>query len=126
LRAFALRKPRNGLSDDDLLEMPRLLVIGESCFSRKDFIEEELARLGGVLVNLKLLHARLVLCLRKKVLQQSGNGGFLAGIGLPKCRYNQALVFVAGGHDVSPRELAVAAPVGDGPLVPVYVSEMIR
>src|SRR5271156_2803324 len=99
LRALAFCKLRDRLSDDDVLEVPGLLVIGERGFAREHFVEEEFVRLDCVLVDLKLLNAGLPLGLRQEFLQQAGNGGFLAGIGLPKRRDDQALV-CAVVHDV--------------------------
>src|SRR5271155_4720334 len=84
LRALAFCKLRDRLSDDDVLEVPGLLVVGERRFAGEHFVEEEFIRLGGVLVDMELVNAGLLPGLRQEFLQQAGNGVFLAGIGLPK------------------------------------------
>jgi hypothetical protein len=57
---------RDRLTDDDVLEVVGLLMIGKRRFAREHLVEEEFPRLGDVLVDLELLHARLALRLRRK------------------------------------------------------------
>jgi len=83
LRPFAFRELRDRPSDDDFLEMPGLLMVGECGFPGEHFVEKEFRRLGQVLVDLEFLYAGLLLGLRQELLQQSGDGAFLAGIDLP-------------------------------------------
>jgi hypothetical protein len=92
LGPLALGQFRDCLPDDDILEMPGLLVIGEGRFTGEHFVEEKFVRLGRVLVDLEFLHAGFLLGLRQEFLQQSGDGAFLAGIDLPKRRDDQTLV----------------------------------
>jgi hypothetical protein len=66
LGALALRKLRNRLLDNDLLEVPRFLMIREGGFSGEDLVEEEFSWLGYILMNLKLLHAWLLLARARK------------------------------------------------------------
>jgi hypothetical protein len=121
LSALAFRKFWNCLSNDDFLEVPRLLVVGKGGFSREDFVKEEFPRPGRILVDLEFLHAGLLLGLGKKVLQQAGDGAFLAGIDLPKRRYDQALVSAVRVHLVLSCELASPYGLAMIRLCPLFV-----
>jgi hypothetical protein len=114
LRAFAFRQLRNRLAHDDVLEMPRLLVVRERGLTGEDFVKEELPRLGRVLVNLELLHAGLLLSLGQEFLQQTGNCAFFAGIDLPECRHDQVLGSAVVVHHVLLLRIANRLSVGDG------------
>lgn len=72
-------------------------MIGKRRFTCEHLVEEEFPRLGDVLVDLELLHARLPLRLRKKVFQKRRDGAFLSGIDLPECGDDQVLVCIVGG-----------------------------
>src|SRR6185437_3407141 len=98
LGAFAFRQFRNRLGDDDVLEVPGLLVLGERILAGEHFIEEEFVRSGRVLVNLEFLHARLLLRFGQKLLQQSGDRAFLARIDLPERGHDQTFVCTACVH----------------------------
>src|SRR3984957_13889784 len=100
LRAFALGELWNRLPDDDLLEMPGLLVVGEGGFAGEHLVEEELLRLRRVLVDLEFPHAGFLLRLRKKILQQSRDAAFLAGLDFPERRHDQILIGAVLFHRV--------------------------
>ena len=75
-------------------------MLGKRRFACEYLVEEEFPRLGDVLVNLELLHARLALRLREKVFQKRRDRAFLSGIDLPECGDDQVLVCIVGGcHD---------------------------
>jgi hypothetical protein len=101
LLPLALGEFWDRLTDDDVLEVVGLLVIGERRFAREHLLEEEFPWLGDVLVDLERLDARLTLRLREKVFQQFGDRAFLSGIDLPECGYDQVLVCaVCSSHGV--------------------------
>src|ERR1700742_4668170 len=90
LHTFAFCKLGKRLRDDDVLEMRRLLMLGERGLPRENLVEKEFSGLGRILVDLKLLYAGLLLSPRKEFLQQAGDRAFLAGIDLPERRDDQA------------------------------------
>ena len=103
LRPLALCQFWNRLSDDDVLEVRGLLVVGECRLAGEHLVEEEFPRLCDVLVDLEFLHAGLLLRLRKKIFQKVGHRAFLARIDFPKGGDDQILVRVVGcSHVVLP------------------------
>ncbi|MDQ8728622.1 hypothetical protein RCO31_12935 [Bradyrhizobium sp. LHD-71] len=101
LHTLALGEFRKGLPLDDRLEVLGLLVIGERRFIRKDFVEEKFARLGRVLMNLKLPYAGLLLSLRKEAAKQIRNDGLLTWMSFPERSYHETLARNIG-HCLSP------------------------
>ena len=69
-------------------------MIGERRFAGEHLVEEVLARLGQVLVDLELLHAGLALRLRQKFFQKARDGGFLTRIDFPERGDDEVLVGV--------------------------------
>ncbi len=82
------------------LKCGSLLMLGERRLSREHLVEEEFPRLRDVLVNLELLHARLLPRLRKKILQKVRNRAFLTRIDFPERGDDQALVDGVGSSHV--------------------------
>ena len=92
LRTFAFGQFPHRLSDDDVLEVRRLLVIGESCFACEYLVEEVFVAARPGLVDLEFLHAGFALCLRKEFPQKVCDRGFLARIDLPERGDDEDLV----------------------------------
>ncbi len=80
---------RDRLTDDDVLEVVGLLMIGKGGLAREYLVEEEFPRLGDVLQDLEFFTPGSALRVRQKVFQKCRDRTFLPGIDLPECGDDQ-------------------------------------